>query len=77
MYLRSQLVRFGSEIENIDDAVTFRDTIDQIAFDTKGLCLGAALDVFNGTPVENLRREFERRHVEFLTQADFDALQKE
>lgn len=72
MYLRSQLEGYAATIENADEAALFRQIFGQIQFDTKGLCVGAALDVFNGSGLEAHRDNFEVNHINFLTA---DALQ--
>ncbi len=74
MYLRSQLDRFADQIQDAEQARQFRTIVDSISFDTKGLCIGASLERFDGTAVDALRKDFEARHIEFLQQTDFDAL---
>ena len=74
MYLKNQLDRFIDQITDELKAVKFRRVCSTINFDQDGLCGGAALDVFNNTDVDHLRREFEQRHIEFLNQADLNKI---
>lgn len=73
MYLKAQLDRFAAQIDDAQKSAEFSNVISLINFEN-GLCVGSALDAFAGTSVNDLRREFERRHLEFLTQADLEEI---
>lgn len=74
MYLLSQLERFVEQIPDRERARAFSEIMRQIRFDSDGICGGKALDIFHGTVVDDLRAEFETRHIEFLTREDIDLL---
>jgi hypothetical protein len=74
MYLRQQIERFVEQIPDRKRARDFSTILSQVRFDSEGVCSGGALNIFHGTAVDDLREEFEQRHIEFLTQQDIDDL---
>jgi hypothetical protein len=66
MFHRSQLGGYADQIQDDTQKAEFRRVVDTISFDDKGLCSGAAIDVMDGTDLENLKQDFVRRHIEFM-----------
>ncbi|MBT4120229.1 MAG: hypothetical protein HOG89_01760 [Candidatus Peribacter sp.] len=74
MFRNTQLERFADQISDEQQKQKFQAVVADIQFDEKGLTSGVCLDKFDGTGLELLRDEFNQRHIEFLDQADLDAL---
>lgn len=70
MYLKTQLEKFADQIQDDTQAAAFKEVASSIEFDERGLCSGGALEVFTHTNLNNLRRDFEQRHLEFIGTED-------
>ncbi|MEQ1849154.1 MAG: hypothetical protein ABL890_01030 [Candidatus Peribacteraceae bacterium] len=75
MYHRSQLEGFAAQIADSAQRSAFEQNVIQtIQFDDAGLCSGGELDRFASSELATLCGEFAERHLEFLTQENFEKI---